>query len=488
MPSAALYIREDSSFYWLAIYNKYESNPNKKRVKFSTGIQVTKADQQRYIKWKKNGAPQNHRPSLMGNENTRKLIRDIKESQLKDDIQRKTRVKIKRRMKLSEGLEEYIQTHTRIGDKQSLSVKTIKSYRTAVGHLISATEADKEIHKYYKAIDFNMFLAYMEDHDYAEATRTSFTKTLASLWNYFIDQGYATEQLIEIYKSSKIQKPEDIPLDEFNTILKFYEKSYPDRWEFIYYLLLTMNRPSTAMMQKRSDINFKKNYILMPNVKAKRKSANRYAYPIFDELEKLLNRILQRPVADSSDRLFANFKIGTSNYTDSLWWWYVDQKRLHLRGLISQTYELKQIRKTFPSFAINEIGMLSEEIRHLLDHTDKSVSENFYINERLDKIRARLEKKRLMESMTIEEIKLEPQEIELSPEEINLRIDEIFNFDERKTLEITKKELKKKLWEKPITEIAKEYNVSDSAIHKRIKKWNLEKPEPGYWAKKKGKK
>jgi hypothetical protein len=43
--------------------------------------------------------------------------------------------------------------------------------------------------------------------------------------------------------------------------------------------------------------------------------------------------------------------------------------------------------------------------------------------------------------------------------------------------------LAKLLWEKPTTEIASIYNVSDSAVGKWAKTYGLEKPPRGYWAK-----
>ena len=49
--------------------------------------------------------------------------------------------------------------------------------------------------------------------------------------------------------------------------------------------------------------------------------------------------------------------------------------------------------------------------------------------------------------------------------------------------EVTKEELEKLVWEKPTTEVAKTFNVSDKAIEKRCKKFGIEKPSRGYWEK-----
>lgn len=47
----------------------------------------------------------------------------------------------------------------------------------------------------------------------------------------------------------------------------------------------------------------------------------------------------------------------------------------------------------------------------------------------------------------------------------------------------TKEQLNKLLWEMPTTHIAKKYNVSDKAIEKWAKNYNISKPPRGYWQK-----
>lgn len=55
----------------------------------------------------------------------------------------------------------------------------------------------------------------------------------------------------------------------------------------------------------------------------------------------------------------------------------------------------------------------------------------------------------------------------------------------RKVGRPSKEELKILLWEIPTTHIAKRYGVSDKAIEKWVKAYNIEKPPRGYWAKQK---
>lgn len=56
-------------------------------------------------------------------------------------------------------------------------------------------------------------------------------------------------------------------------------------------------------------------------------------------------------------------------------------------------------------------------------------------------------------------------------------LERIYKFD------ISKEELEKLVWEKPTAQIAKDFGVSDNAIGKRCKKFGIEKPPRGYWAK-----
>jgi transcription elongation factor Elf1 len=56
------------------------------------------------------------------------------------------------------------------------------------------------------------------------------------------------------------------------------------------------------------------------------------------------------------------------------------------------------------------------------------------------------------------------------------------NLGARKITRPSKEELKKMLWEMPTTKIAERYGVSDKAVSKWAKTYELEKPPRGYWA------
>lgn len=59
-----------------------------------------------------------------------------------------------------------------------------------------------------------------------------------------------------------------------------------------------------------------------------------------------------------------------------------------------------------------------------------------------------------------------------------------YRINKRKIERPSKEDLLKMLWEEPTTSIAKKYGVSDKAIEKWAKAYNLNKPPRGFWTKK----
>ena len=52
----------------------------------------------------------------------------------------------------------------------------------------------------------------------------------------------------------------------------------------------------------------------------------------------------------------------------------------------------------------------------------------------------------------------------------------------RRKFSITKDELERMVWEKPVSHIADIFGVSDKAIHNRLKKFGIQIPPIGYWS------
>lgn len=63
-----------------------------------------------------------------------------------------------------------------------------------------------------------------------------------------------------------------------------------------------------------------------------------------------------------------------------------------------------------------------------------------------------------------------------------------FRHNSRKVKWPTPKELKRLVWERPTEQIAKQFGVSGNAVAKWCKKYGIDKPPRGYWAKKQAKK
>lgn len=59
---------------------------------------------------------------------------------------------------------------------------------------------------------------------------------------------------------------------------------------------------------------------------------------------------------------------------------------------------------------------------------------------------------------------------------------------EKRIFDPTPEELKKLIWEKPMVKLAEKWGVSDRAIKKRCRKYDIETPGRGYWQKKRASK
>jgi hypothetical protein len=58
-----------------------------------------------------------------------------------------------------------------------------------------------------------------------------------------------------------------------------------------------------------------------------------------------------------------------------------------------------------------------------------------------------------------------------------------WNLDKRKVVRPLKEELHRLLWNTPTVQIARNFNITDKAIEKWVKDFDLEKPKRGFWAK-----
>ncbi len=395
---ASIYIQENSPFYWLRFYDKFEPVASKRRKSVNTKIEVTKADLERYRDWKNSGAILKDKPLIRGNNQTKQLLERFNSGLAERNLQINSGVKLKKRMKLSEGLLQYIEIHTVPGSDEYLQPKTILNYKNAVKHFISAVD-DKNIFEYTKE-DYRNLLRYfeafrqerkirvdakitkLEQKPLSINTRSFYTRALNSLWNYFVKEELAPENIITKIDSEE-DDPDPIPSDDMYTIIKHFEanKDYPHHFQIIYFMLLTGCRPSSAIVQLKENIDFRNKVIRINNVKAgkrKRKKKEFYKFPLYSELEKLL--ISMGIKEGDTGRLFPQFAIHEMSYTNSLKFWDRAIKKLLKDKKIRKRYILKQIRPTLASFLINILKVDIYTVKNLLDHADIKITDKHYID------------------------------------------------------------------------------------------------------------
>lgn len=414
MPS--LYIQKNSPFYWIRIYDKFESNPSRRRKSINSKIEITPTDFKKISEWIKQGANPLKKPKVNGNEATRDLIQRITSGMVERDLHEKTGIKIKRRMLLSQGLEFFKKEKSIVGDPEALRPRTIKNYEMAVSKLIAAAK-DKYIDQYdredykkllylfeYKCPHCNTILLKNTNtcnkcnkklvngpDGVNQNSRSIYTRTLRSLWNFFIEHDLSSENIIEVIQGEH-SEADPIPTEEMFKIIQYFkaDKEYPHHYHIIYFMLLTGCRPSSAVVQVKEDIDLKDGIIKIKNVKAgRRKKKEYYLFPIHKELHKLLLDMgIQK---GSTGRLFPQFNPSELSYTKSLGFWVRAMHTLKLANVISREYTLKQIRSTFISYLINVLKMDIFTVQKLADHSDTKITDKHYIKFNLKNVRDHLD-------------------------------------------------------------------------------------------------
>lgn len=379
-----IFLRKRSPYYWLRYYDALEPDPKRKRKEHNTKIKVTAADIKR-LEQKKPGQPLR----IQGTPQLWQKVKELKLALADRKFESDTNSKIKRKLKLSEGYADFRYARTIPGSKGELKNKTLLSYSLAVDHMIKAC-TDKYIYQYNKN-DYNALLYYFEDLKLSMNSRAIYTRSLKAIWNYFVKNNLAEVNIIESLRGEDID-PKAIPNLEMSLIIRFLkdDDNFPQHYWFIYFLLLTGCRPSSAIVQMKEDIDFKKKIIKIQNVKTgKRKGRMFYKFPLYSELEKLLREMGVKE--GDTGRLFDMFAVNEDDYTSPLSFWKRKIELLYKAKAISAKYSLKQIRKTFISFLINDLEIDAFQVQKLADHSDLKVTEKSYIDFKLSKLRKTLD-------------------------------------------------------------------------------------------------
>lgn len=377
-----IYVQRRSPFYWIRYYDVFEQDPKKRSKSVNTKIEISNADRKRILSGKK----------VAGNAEVLRLAGEFIRELAKKKLEERAQVKLKKRIKLSQGLSEFLKDRSIPGTDRYLRAKTILIYKQSVKHFIKAAN-DKYLDE-YGITEYNDLLFYYEELELTQNSRAIYTRSLHTLWNYFLSKQYVLRNIIEPL-SGEEKDPDPIPLQDMETIL-FYlraDKEYPYHFHLIYFMFLTGCRPSSAVVQLKEEINFKRKEISIHNVKAGGKQSSKkthYAFPLYNELYNLLTEQMGVKPGEMG-RLFPQFKYSETSYTESLKFWNRKINSLYRTHQISRQYILKQIRPTSAFYFINEMKLSIYTVQKLLDHSTVKVTEKHYAKLNMSQTKSELD-------------------------------------------------------------------------------------------------
>lgn len=369
-----VYVQQNSPYYWIRYYDKYVLNPAQKRKSVNTKIPVTPADKRKIEVSKKTG----EKPDLQGTPELRKLVRDFKRGLAERNIMSNSNSILKKDKKLSEGFKEFKEFRSIPGSKKFLKLKTLSNYDIAVDHFLTVA-GDKYIYKYSEK-DYVNLLYLFEEKGLSINSRSIYTRSLHSLWKYFVEKFYTNHNIIETIPSEE-KDPDPILLEDMYSIISYLkqDENYRHHYWITYFMLLTGCRPSSAIVQLKEDIDFKRKRITIKNIKAGvRKGKQFYRFPLYAELEKLIREMGVKE--GDSGRLFDMFAVVPANYTWPLSFWDRRIGLLLRAKSISKRYTLKQIRPTLASFLINVLKTDIYTVKKLLDHANIKITDKSYVD------------------------------------------------------------------------------------------------------------
>lgn len=260
---------------------------------------------------------------------------------------------------LIEGLNEFLAS--RKYSNKPLKPKSEKCYKMAARHFKTFLK-DREINT-YTSRDAKAFIEYMEKRELSIATQGINTRHLSALWKYFISKGYAKENIILIVPPQK-GDPTSIPFDEVQIILDYFKTKNILHYNFIYFLLITGMRVSSALAQTWEDVHFDNGTMRVYNVKADRY----FFFPIHKELEEHLYAMKPKP----NGRIFDYI----NQETPIFWRRGIVYMKDH--NIVKKRYKLHQFRKTFGSWGA-QAGIEVAALRELYNHSSERVTQEHYV-------------------------------------------------------------------------------------------------------------
>lgn len=369
----ALLHKKNSPFYWIRLYDKTERDPKKKRKWVNTKIRLTDADLHRI----KVSAKEKVRCKLKGNKEVIDLKNRFDKGLHELFIEYKTYVKLKKIILFSEVFREFREEKSLQGLDSYVIPRTMNYYVIAYNHFIKSC-GDKPVDE-YKDKDFIQFVKYLTNELSITKNSISFYSTLIkAIFNFAKSKEYISRHYIKSVKTDKA-KPKPIPINEIKIIIDYVKEHYQAQYyQIILFMLLTGARPSSAVTQLRERIDLNNNLLEINNVKTgDRKGKQFYPFPIYKELRNLLLEMNVDTIRQG--RLFDKIVYYETNYTGGFKFFNATVNILLKQGLIKEKYTLKQIRKTFATFILENSRLDIKDIKELLDHESIETTDSHYL-------------------------------------------------------------------------------------------------------------
>lgn len=268
---------------------------------------------------------------------------------------------------LSQGLKHYVTVH-------KLSKNTIRSYQNACEHFITVN-GDKRFEE-YTIFDHSRFMEYLDKNNFSEATKGIMTRSLFSIFNYFIKNDYIKRNPIKALRKTELPKP--ISEKDLNEILNYLHENDKEFEKIVRLALLTGFRRSTICDVLGIDLI--RRIIHAKNIKAKRE----FIIPIYEELESFLRNELH------IDNLFVG-RITKLSVTTVSHKFHSANEALYKKGKISSIYKFHSLRHTAATNFSNK-GLDIKSIKDILDHSDLKTSEG-YVKQDVEFLRERMNQK-----------------------------------------------------------------------------------------------
>jgi len=270
-------------------------------------------------------------------------------------------------IKLSKALQEFL-------EYKNPKTKTAITYKLAVNHLITVA-GDKFIQDYTHK-DYVMLLKYFRTPKkiivdtrskkdekktitkaLSQNSQAIYTRTLKSLFNYFLKHKYIQENIIEAVPTAEA-KPTPIDEDDLIKIMQVLKK-YPHQYALTYFLVNTGIRKSTALDLQWQDIDWENKFIKFRNIKVKGKE---YTFPLIPRLQEILKTLTIKKTG----------KVFPYKNDYGLIFFKRAQKNLELKN----HYSIHKLKHTFVSQLVNA-GMSLEDVSELTNTSLRTLKKNY---------------------------------------------------------------------------------------------------------------